>query len=92
MSYIKSIQVGKTYKNFQNLLETIGNTTHTYPDNMFGSGQPRYASPIYISVIKDNDKYRPIITTLHNTKFIDATRLREFKEAILWKPTSSPLP
>jgi RNA processing factor Prp31 len=50
---------------------------------MFGSGTPRYASPVYISVIKDNDKYKPIITTLHNTKSINDTKLRQFKEAIL---------
>jgi len=82
--YIKDIQIEKkSYKNFQTLLEIIGNTTHTYPDDMFGSGQPRYASPVYISVIKDNDKYRPIITTLHHTEYIDDTKLREFKEALL---------
>ncbi len=82
--YIQSIQVGnKADDNYQELLETIGKTTHTYPDDMFGSGTPRYASPIYISVIKDGNKYRPIITTLHNTKSIDATKLRKFKEAII---------
>jgi CRISPR-associated protein Cmr1 len=38
-------------------------------DYTFGSANPRYASPIYVSILKFDDKdYRPVITTLKNTK------------------------
>jgi len=83
--YIKDIEIGKEYDNMNDLIRTISSATHNHnKDGMFGSVQNgRYASPLYISVIKDKAKYRPIITTLNATKRIDERRLTEFKGAIL---------
>jgi CRISPR-associated protein Cmr1 len=80
-SYIKNIKVDKNLSehNYFKLLEKIGKTSHKYSDNMFGSGNPRYASPLYISVIRVNDRYIPIFTTLHNAKYIDTDKLEQFK-------------
>jgi CRISPR-associated protein Cmr1 len=82
--YIKSIQVGKTYKTFQDLLETIGRASHNNNCDELGSINPRLASPIYVSILKfgDND-YRPIITTLKNTKSNSDGKVLDFKKAIL---------
>jgi len=79
--YIKNIKIDKNLSenNYFKLLEKIGKTSHKYSDNMFGSGNPRYASPLYISVIRINDRYIPIFTTLHNAKYIDADKLEQFK-------------
>jgi len=75
--YIQNIQVGKTYNDFESLLKTIGTASHTNNCDELGSANPRLASPIYVSVIKDGTQYRPIITTLTNTN------LENFKKAIL---------
>ena len=83
--YIKRIEIGKQYNKMNDLIKTISSATHTYnKDGMFGSVRNgRYASPVYISIIKDNNHYRPIITTLKATKPITEQRLEEFKGAIL---------
>lgn len=83
--YIKTIEVGREYSDMSNLIRTISSATHNHNgDGMFGSVRGgRYASPIYISVIKNGQNYQPIITTLNATKRIDNNRLKEFKEAIL---------
>ena len=83
--YIKTIEIGKEYQDMNGLIKTINLATHNHnKDGMFGSVRGgRYASPIYISIIKDNKNYRPIITTLNATKKIDEERLNEFKKDIL---------
>jgi len=82
--YIKNIEIGKEYQDMNLLIKTISLATHNHnKDGMFGSVNGRYASPVYISIIKDNQKYRPIITTLNATKRVDDNRLQEFKGAIL---------
>lgn len=89
--YIKEIQIGKQYQDFNSLLKVIYKATsgkcgkHLFYD-------PRFSSPIYVSVLKLSEKdYRPIITTLNCTsdKFKNKTReqglsvMNEFKGAIL---------
>ncbi len=83
--YIRNIEIGKEYLKMNELIKTISSATHNHNgDGMFGSVQGgRYASPVCISIIKDNQKYRPIITTLNATKNIDEERLTAFKRAIL---------
>jgi len=82
--YIKNIEIGKKYNDINILIRTISSATHTYNyDGMFGAVTKRYASPIYISIIKNNNSYQPIITTLNATKNIDKKRLQDFKGAIL---------
>jgi CRISPR-associated protein Cmr1 len=86
--YIKEIEIGKNYFNIHGLLKTIGHATSDY----FGisKSKDRFASPIYVSVIRYNEGYKPIITTL-NTSFHPGRLNRKnnldnqqaFKEAIL---------
>ncbi|MFZ2969461.1 MAG: type III-B CRISPR module RAMP protein Cmr1 [Sulfuricurvum sp.] len=66
--YIQEIKVGKIYDNFEALLTTIGTASHAHDCNELGSANPRLASPIYVSVIQDGSHFRPVITTLKNTK------------------------
>jgi len=82
--YIQNIQVGKTYNDFESLLKTIGQASHDNNCNELGSANPRLASPIYVSVLKFGDKdYRPIITTLKNTKSDNTNeKVTQFKGAI----------
>ena len=82
--YINNIEVGKTYNNYQDLLETIGKASHNHNDDALGSASPRLASPIYVSILKFSDKdYRPIITTLNNRKSNNGGKVDSFKKAIL---------
>jgi len=83
--YIKNIEIGKEYDDMNVLIKTISSATHKHNgDGMFGSVKSgRYASPVYISLLKENTKYRPIITILNATKRIDNQRLIDFKGAIL---------
>jgi len=61
--YIKNIEIGKEYDNYNELLKKIGLATHKYP--CFGRASPRYASPVWISVLKEGKIFRPIITSLN---------------------------
>jgi len=83
----KSIKIGKkTYKDFKNLLESIGKVSHKYNcgDLGYSNKNSRLASPIYISVLKfNNNDYRPIITTLNNTRSKNSKKVENFKKAIL---------
>ena len=81
--YIKDIEIGKTEEtDFNKVLKKIGEATHNYP--YFGSANPRFASPVYISIIRIENKYYPIITTLKSTKYIKQfNQLKDFKKAIL---------
>ncbi len=83
--YIKNINIGRDYNSMNQLIKIISSATHNHNgDGMFGSVKNgRYASPIYISIIKNGQNYQPIITTLNATKKIDNNRLQEFKGAIL---------
>jgi len=82
--YIRTIDLGRDYSDMKSLIRTISTATHNHNgDGMFGSVNGRYASPVYISIIKNAHNYQPIITTLNATKTIDDDRLQEFKEAIL---------
>jgi len=82
--YIKQIELGNDYTDLDALLKRISSATHNHNENgMFGSVNPRYASPVYISILKNGANYIPIITTLNATKRINLTKLSQFKQAIL---------
>jgi len=90
--YIKEIKIGKEYSDYKDILIKIGESSHVHKDDSLGfaRNQKRFASPIYVSVIKDDKPYRPVITTL-NTAFEDnrsiTSKMTEnqelFKKAIL---------
>jgi CRISPR-associated protein Cmr1 len=61
--YIKNIEIGKKYNDYKELLKQIGLATHKYP--YFGSAS-RYASPLWISIVKEENKYKPLIVELNS--------------------------
>lgn len=93
--FIRKIDVGKIYPTTDELLKTIGRASHEAAvkyrsDKSLGyaEGCKRLASPIYVSVLKSNRGYRPIITTLQmalktGVGDIDTGKQMFFKEAIL---------
>ena len=78
--FIREINIGKEYNDYNELLKKIGLATHKYPK--FGKANPRFASPILVSIIEKNNKYRPIITTLNSTQPIPFRDIDNFKKAI----------
>jgi len=65
--WIKKIEIGKDYKNVENLLEKIGQSSHNFKDPCLGNANPRMASPIYVSILRIKNFYKPIITTLNSS-------------------------
>lgn len=65
--YIEEIEIGNGCEKYEELLKIIGKSSHDNKSNYtgFAHGQERFASPIYVSVIKDGTIYKPIITRLH---------------------------
>ena len=80
--FIKEIDIGKEYNNYEILLKKIGLATHEFP-KFGGKGNDRFASPLYISVIKESEKYNPIVTTLNSTRKISFRDINDFKKEIL---------
>ncbi|MFH1491562.1 MAG: type III-B CRISPR module RAMP protein Cmr1 [Pseudomonadota bacterium] len=67
-AYIRSIEVGsELYDSYKEILKMIGQSSHDNKSDYTGYArrQERFSSPIYVSVVKTGDKYRPIITTLN---------------------------
>jgi CRISPR-associated protein Cmr1 len=72
--YIKEIEIGKDYSNVDTLLKSISQATSVSACDYLGFTKKidkksiRFASPIFVSVIRRNRVWKPIITTL-NTSF-----------------------
>ncbi len=86
--WIKEIEIGKEYENWEDLLIRIGQATHNHRDPSFGNASPRMASPVYVSIIKLGSNYKPIVTTLNSyfpqgyTRW-DFNKQNQFKKPIL---------
>lgn len=73
--FIKNIEIGRDYSSVEELLKIISEATHNHNHNELGFaiGEKRLASPVYVSVIKENGNfYKPIITTFEvsDTKYL----------------------
>jgi CRISPR-associated protein Cmr1 len=83
--WIREIEIGRThYGTYRELLKKIGQASHTHRDSSLGDAKPRMASPVYVSIIKDNKGFRPIIVTLHSAfphRYFK--KQEEFKQEIL---------
>ncbi|NLP17683.1 MAG: type III-B CRISPR module RAMP protein Cmr1 [Firmicutes bacterium] len=68
--WVRKIEIGKAYQDYSDLLAAISVAAHDHDSHYTGfAGRiGRFASPIYVSVIRTGSHYRPIITTL-NTAF-----------------------
>ncbi len=65
--WIKEIIISKKeFDNYDDILKFIGNTSHKYSNPSLGNANPRMASPVYVSVIKTENKLKPIITLLNS--------------------------
>ena len=86
--WIKEIEIGKPCKDVESLLIKIGKASHNCKDPSLGNANPRMASPLYVSVIRDEEGFKPIVTTL-NSYFPrsypkwDFKKQESFKEEIL---------
>lgn len=67
--YLQKVEIGKPTKDYNELLKKIGQASSDYYTDYtgFAGGKNRYASPIYVSVYKQNDEFYPIISTLKRT-------------------------
>ncbi len=70
--YIKEIEIGKSTNSWEALVKKIGGASHKHDCyytgfvEKVGEDSYRFASPVYVSVIKNRDNdYLPIITTLN---------------------------
>ena len=88
--FVREIQLGKKCGSWEKLVKKVSEASHQY--NSWGTGSqntddPRFASPIYVSILKNDNKYYPIITTLNAVYPSGITpsnnKSQEFKEAIL---------
>ena len=54
------------FKSFNELLRKVGEVTHKYARyKVIGSGEPRFASPVYVSTVKLGESYYIVVTKLH---------------------------
>jgi len=92
--YITEIEMGHSYSQQSVVLKKISDATHTtkekhgyaYDSSMGYASKGRYASPVYVSVVRGS--VRPIVTTLNLAPNRDANRAslliqKDFKEQIL---------
>jgi len=72
--YLKEIKIGKPVDTFQDLLKSIGKASHDHNSDYtgFAKGKKRFASPVYVSIKRNDQKYVPVISVL-NTAFADNT-------------------
>lgn len=88
--FLKEVVIGDFYKSCDDLLITVGVASSKCKNNSLGfagNGTQRLASPIYVSALKIDDGYFPIISTL-NTAFedegiVNSNKQNEFKGMIL---------
>jgi len=80
--FIREIDIGNSYDTYEEVLKKIGLATHKYSE-FGGRGNNRFASPLFVSIIKKDEKYAPIITVLNTTKSIPFKDINNFKKAIL---------
>jgi CRISPR-associated protein Cmr1 len=93
--YIEEIRIGNDYNSGFELVERIGESSHAYQTNLNGCPSPRFASPTYVSTLKDKtDKtqYYPVITSLClalppgiNDSEDERNNMNDFRNAILDK-------
>jgi len=69
-AFIKTIELGLKQESYKDLLKVIGQSSHDNNSDYTGyaRGRERFTSPVYISVLKSNEGYLPVVTTL-NTAF-----------------------
>lgn len=83
--WIEKIEIGKK-DSLDILLINIGKASHNNASISLGSGKPRFASPIYVSILNPGDKFQIVITTLHsvlpNGKKIERQKQENFKNEL----------
>jgi len=66
--YLQKVEIGKPHSDYNEILKNIGKASHEFDTPYTGTARNgRYASPVYVSIYKQNDKYYPIISTLKRT-------------------------
>lgn len=87
-AFIEKIFVGKPNGSVEYLLKGIGQASHDCNCDYLGfaKGQERFASPVYVTVNKNDKGFYPVITLLHNAPknpLSGPDKTKEFIERIL---------
>lgn len=93
--YLEEVRIGDDYGSDFQLVERIGKSSHKYQTDSNGSANPRFSSPTYVSALKIQNQYYPIISslylalpnTIHDSSY-KKTRRHDFQRAILDKSLS----
>jgi CRISPR-associated protein Cmr1 len=90
--YIEEIRMGNDYNSGFELVERIGKSSHKYQTNLNGCPSPRFASPTYVSALKVQTQYYPVVTSLClalppgiTDSVIESKKMHDFRNAILDK-------
>ena len=86
--FITKITIGKPIYSVDELLMKIGKASHNHSNPSLGNGNPRMASPVYVSIVKISDKYAPVITELNSAfppryKRTDLRKQMDFVKEVL---------
>ena len=93
--YVKEILIGKKSKTVKSIGQVTHNKKQQYGgrhnnfkyENAIGNSNPRFSSPIYVSLIKSDNKLYPVITKLNTVppqdRNVDYNVQQEFINSIL---------
>ena len=66
--YLQKIELGNCNSSFDKLLYNISQASHLYNSDYTGKAMGgKYASPVYVSIHKQDNKYYPLFSTLKRT-------------------------
>ncbi|ANQ54617.1 hypothetical protein BG95_04230 [Thermosipho sp. 1063] len=84
--YIRFIEFGKEYDNYDELLRKISTASHNHNSDFTGYAKngKRLASPVYVSVVEKDNKFIPVVTQLELSEDVEGIdRSEEFIREVL---------
>ncbi|ONN27395.1 hypothetical protein XJ44_04200 [Thermosipho affectus] len=84
--YIRFIEFGKEYDNYDELLKKISTASHNHNSDFTGYAKngKRLASPVYVSVVEKDNKFIPVVTRLELSEDVEGIdRSEEFIREVL---------
>lgn len=66
-AYLKAVRIGHADTSYKDILKTIGQVSSDFNSHYTGYvyGRERFASPVYVTVNRTSNDYRPVISVLH---------------------------
>ncbi|MBT1247060.1 MULTISPECIES: type III-B CRISPR module RAMP protein Cmr1 [unclassified Thermosipho (in: thermotogales)] len=84
--YVKFIEFGKEYDNYDELLKKISTASHNHNSDFTGYAKngKRLASPVYVSVVEKDNNFIPVVTQLELSEDVEGIdRSKEFIREVL---------